>query len=152
MSYVFNPLSDEEIDALSLVEPGEYPFAIVKSTRKTSQAGNPMAELVIEYWDSAGVSHTLFDYLVFSSVPLNIRKIKHFCDAVGLQEEYKRGDLPEELEGLGAAFKIGISEETPKKGGGFYPKKNIVLDYLKKTEIKYIHPSSEIVFDDSIPF
>jgi len=152
MSYTFNPLSDEEIDALSLVEPGEYPFTIVKSTRRTSQAGNPMAELVIEYWDSSGVSHTLFDYLVFSSVPLNIRKVKHFCDAVGLQEQYKTGSLPEELEGLGGAFKIGISEETPKKGGGFYPKKNIVLDYLKKTEIKNINPSSEIVFDDSIPF
>jgi hypothetical protein len=152
MSYVFNPLSDEEIDALSLVDAGEYPFTVIKSTRKISQAGNPMAELVIEYWDSAGISHTLFDYLVFSSVPLNIRKIKHFCDAVGLQEEYKRGDLPEELERLGGVFKIGISAETPKKGGGFYPKKNIVIDYLKKTETRNTNSSSDMPFDDEIAF
>ena len=45
MSYSFQPLSDEELDAINIIPKGIYSFEVSKSTRKTSRAGNPMAEL-----------------------------------------------------------------------------------------------------------
>lgn len=67
MSYSFIPMTDEEIDAMNLVPEGQYDFSVLKSVRKTSKAGNPMAELTIQYWDIEGKEHTVFDYLVFSA-------------------------------------------------------------------------------------
>lgn len=152
MSYSFMPMTDEEIDALSLVEEGEYDFNVLKSTRKTSKAGNPMAELHIQYWDKEGKQHTLFDYLVFSQIGLNIKRIKNFCDAVGLTEQYKQGQIPEELQGLSGKCQIGIKDAQPKEGGGFYPKKNIVLDYIKITKSQHQVSIKESFIDDKVPF
>lgn len=129
--FTFQPMTDEEIDAINIIEEGKYSFEVLRSIRKTSQKGNPMAELNIRFWDNKGQAHTIFDYLVFSAVPLNIKKVKHFCDATGLIEQYKKGEIPEELGGYSGQFIIGIQEAEPNSKGGFYPKKNIVIDYLK---------------------
>lgn len=152
MSYTFNPLTDAEIDAMNLMSKGEYSFEVIKSSRKTSKSGNPMAELQLRVWDDKGVEHYVYDYLVFSNINLNIRKVKHFCESVGLIEEYKKGSIPEELDGKSGKVIIDIRDEQPKEGGGFYPKKNIVSDYvigspnIPKTETK------EEFFSDHIPF
>lgn len=128
--YTFTPMTEEEIQASSVIEAGTYDFEVIKATRKISKKGNPMAELNINVWDKEGKQHTLFDYLVFSSQPLNIKKVKHFCDATGLSKEYERGKLPEEMENLYGKVCLDIQDEQPKEGGGFYPKKNVVVDYI----------------------
>lgn len=156
MSYSFLPMTEEEINAPSLIDDGVYDFQVLKSTRKTSQKGNPMAELRLKLWDKEGKTHTLFDYLVFSQVPLNIRKVKHFCDAVGLQEDYKKGKLPEELENFCGKAHIGIQEKQPKSNGGFYPEKNVVVDYIISDKSATKHESIKETVDqdlnDDLPF
>lgn len=153
MSYNFDPMTDEEIEASSLVEDGTYNFEVVKSTRKTSKSGNQMAEIQNMIWDKDGKTHMVFDYLVFSKVPMNIKKVKHFCDATGLQEEYKKGQLPEELERLSGKAIIGIQDERPNPNGGVYARKNVVIDYVitDKGAVKS-PPSDQFMDDDSIPF
>jgi hypothetical protein len=159
MSYSFQPLSDNELNAINLVEDGEYEFEVVKSTRKTSRAGNPMAELQIKFWDKMGMIHTVYDYLVFSTVPLNIRKVKHFCEAVGLDEEYKSGSIPEELSGYTGEIKISTDpgQEIPedrlqgKPKGSKYPSKNVVDDYIKGDGIKKMVEKDNLLSDD-VPF
>lgn len=153
--FTFTPMTEEEIDSFSLIEEGIYDFSVVKSTKKISKSNNPMAELIIDVWDKEGKVHTVFDYLVFSNIPLNIRKIKHFCEAVGILEDYKKGQIPESLESLSGKASISIQEgqEIPhdklngKAPGSKYSAKNVVLDYLKK-EIKM----DDFVDDESIPF
>jgi len=153
MSYDFTPLSEEELNDLNIIDEGIYNFEVVKSIRRTSKAGNPMCELTLKFWDSEGKIHTLFDYLVFSSIGLNIRKIKHFCDSVGLVEKYKQGSLPEEFAGYSGKVHVGIQEEKPNPNGGFYAKKNIVTDYVV-TELGAVkYESTEKPFVDSdLPF
>ena len=136
MSYNFNPLTEEELNSFPMIEPGVYDFEVLKSTRKVSKSGNDMCEINICVWDKNGKVSQLFDYLVFSKVALNIKKIKHFCDAVGLTENYKRGELPEDLTGLAGKVEIGIREKQPNNSGGFYPEQNIVVDYVMKDKVE----------------
>lgn len=165
MSYNFTPMTEEEINAANLMEEGIYNFEVVKSSYKTSKAGNPMAELNIMVWDHDGKQKIIFDYLIFSHVPLNIKKVKHFCDTVGLQEEYKKGQIPEDLERLSGKVKIIIQKgqlipEDKLQGkpkGSCYPDKNAVEDYVMtdKGAVKQeANPSKEVddFFDDEIPF
>lgn len=160
--YKFPSMSDEELNAVDLVEDGIYDFEVIRSKPKMSHAGNPMAELNIKFWDKNGKIHTLFDNLVFSTVPLNIRKIKHFCDATGLQDYYSRGELPEELGGYSGKFKITtqLGQLIPmdrlngKAHGSKYPDKNVVEDYiLLENDISKTERTSEKnSFDDDLPF
>lgn len=158
MSYNFNPMSDEELDAMDIIPDGVYNFEVLKSTRKTSKKGNPMAELQLNVWDSEGKTHPVFDYLVFSSVNLNIKKVSHFCKAVGLAEEYKRGEIPEELKRLSGKLELGTQEPQEKPGGGFYAKKNVVVDYIPAdagvniTNPAVAKPVDDFQDDESIPF
>lgn len=154
--YTFTPMTEEEIQSSNLLEDGDYDFEVVKSTRKISKANNPMAELQLNVWDKEGRQHLVYDYLIFSTVPLNIKKIKHFCEAVGLHEEYNKGSIPEELERCfgSAHFSKQNGAEIPndklngKPIGSRYPDKNVVDDYIKK-ETKQSNP---LPFDDTIPF
>lgn len=155
MSFTFKPLSEDEIDSMNLMDEGIYNFEVRRSTRKTSKANNPMSELILKVWDAQGKEHSLYDYLVFSNVNLNIRKVKHFCDATGLQAEYKTGNIREELGGLTGKVHIGRQTSMPKDTGGFYPAKNVVLDYVvcDVSASAPIHANTGTPFIDSdIPF
>jgi hypothetical protein len=165
MSYNFNPMTDEELEANNLIEDGEYDFEVVKSTRSTSSKGNPMAALQITIWDKEGKTHTVFDWLVFSQINLCIKKVSHFCSAVGLLEEYKKGEIPEDLERFCGRAIIGqvLGQEIPEEKlqgkpiGSKYPDKNVVVDYVKgsakprKVGVDK-EPSESKEFDDDIPF
>lgn len=169
MSYHFQPLTEEELNKVNLVPDGVYNFEIISSTRKHSQAGNPMAELDIKYWDEHGQMRTIKDYLVFSSHPFTLRKIKHFCDSVGLGDEYNRGELRETLYGLCGKFIIGTQEGSiipteklkGKPEGSRYPDRNVVMDYevildgenkINKKSNNYEKIIADDKFDDDIPF
>ncbi len=161
--YTFTPMSEEEIQASGLMEDGTYDFEVVKSTRKMSRSNNPMAELQLNVWDKDGRQHLVYDYLVFSSIPLNIRKVKHFCEAVGLGEQYKQGQIPEELERYcgkahvikQAGNEIPLEKLNGKPAGSRYPDKNAVEDYIAsdKVEPKPAKPAADdLPFQDDIPF
>lgn len=151
--YEFTPKTEEELDAMGLIEDGDYDFMTTKSTKKISSSGNPMAVLTITVWDKEGTPHTITDFLVFSNSKFCMRKYKHYCEAVGLEKEYKEGRIPEDLANYGGKVKIGTQDETPKDGGGFYPKKNIVADYIPSTgKPKVTPPVIDEGFDDCIPF
>jgi hypothetical protein len=159
MSYQFLPLTDEQLDSFDLVKNGVYNFEVAKATRKTSKSGNPMAELQLRIWDKEGKVHLVFDYLVFSTVNLNIRKVKHFCDSVGLSLEYRRGELPEEMTGLSGKVEIGQQESQSKPTGGYYAAKNVVIDYLMADKVatqydgmKPLPEKKDEFLDDPIPF
>ena len=130
MSYDFNAMSEDELTLFPILEDGVYDFEVLKSTRKISKSGNNMCELNLKIWDKTGKTTTIFDYLVFTQVPMNIRKVKHFCDSVGLEDAYKRGSLPEELAGLAGKVELSTQDEREKDGGGFWPRKNVVEDYV----------------------
>lgn len=151
--FTFQPMTEEEINSVNLIEEGTYDFEVIKSMRKISKSNNPMAELKLSIWDHEGKQHLIFDYLVFSTVPLNIRKVKHFCDTTGLSENYQQGQLPEELARLSGKVHIGIQEGQPKPEGGYYPQKNYVIDYIMKDkETEEISLKKDTEIDDSIPF
>lgn len=156
MSYFDIPISDEEVESFGLLEQGIYDFVVIKSQRKTSRANNPMAELQLKVWDKQGVTHTIFDYLIFSNIPMNIKKVKHFCFSTGLKEEYENRKVPEILEGLSGKAEIGIRLEEPKPEGGFYPRKNIVVDYVEKNDkvgtANNEQSDKKEFLDDDIPF
>ncbi len=151
MSYSFNPMSDKELEESDLASEGKYQFEVIGSTRKVSKSGNDMAELKLRFWDEKGQIHFIYDYLVFSNITLNIKKVSHFCKAVGLEEEYKKGCLREDLTNFGGYAEIGIKDEQPNPNGGTYPKKNVVIDYLVASKVE--KPALiDDQFNDAIPF
>jgi len=165
--FTFTPMTDEEIEKAGLLESGRYNFEVMKAERQTSQKGNPMAKMMLKVWDKVGGTHIVYDYLVFSSVAMNMRKISHFCQSVGLYEEYQRGALPEDLAHYCGEIEIGVEEgkEIPldklngKPAGTKYPAKNNVVDYLvcstqtKKSDNLASKENAEApFFNDSIPF
>jgi hypothetical protein len=158
MSFNFRPMTEEELDKVDLIDNGIYQFEVIKSTKRISEAGNDMAELNIRFWDKEGNIHTVFDYLVFSDVKFCIRKIKHFCEAVGLVDQYTKGELPEEFRGYSGYLELGIQDEMPNPKGGFYPKKNIVIDYVlnnnAESKVKPISVNKGLTDfkEDDVPF
>jgi hypothetical protein len=153
MNYSFNPKTDEELENSNLLQDGVYNFEVSKSTRKSSKNGNPMAELQLEILDTEGNIHQVLDYLVFCDVNLCLKKISHFCKAVGLAEEYKTGKIPEDLLGFSGKVEVTTQDEKQKEDGGTYPRKNIVKDYLKKSESEAkVPPKIDPELNDDIPF
>lgn len=155
MSYNLTPMTEEELNAFDLIEEGTYDFEVLKSERQKSKSGNPMAKLQINVWDKNGKSTVIFDYLVFSSVKFCTRKIKHFCEAAGIAEDYLKGTIREDLERLCGKVHIGIQESLPNPTGGYYPSKNVVIDYVTKDNASHSgapKPESDEFLNDSIPF
>lgn len=132
MSYSITPMSEEELNAFDLIEEGIYDFEVLKAERKISKSGNHMAQLQLNVWDKNGKSNVVFDYLVFSSVKFCVRKVRHFCEAAGIIEDFEKGTIREELEGLCGKVSIGVQESLPNPTGGYYPSKNVVIDYVTK--------------------
>lgn len=157
MSYECNYLSDDELDAL--LPDGVYDFEVVKADRKTSRSGNPMCALTMHVWDKAGEKHTIFDFLVFSTANMCIKKISRFSKSTGIYEEFKKSSLREDMVGLSGKVLIGTEDEMPRPSGGMYPRKNVVMEYLPESEqprastvrAKVEEKPSEFE-DDTIPF
>lgn len=158
MSYSINTMSDEELDKANLLEDGTYDFEVAKAERQTSKSGNPMVKLSLRVWDKQGAEHYIYDYLVFSHIAFCNRKIKHFCQSTGIEEDYKKGNIREELEHLSGKVLIGYQESQPKKGGGDYPAKNVVNDYVTVDNAQQTLPTPKVnveqpaEFSDDLPF
>lgn len=151
--FKFNPLTDEEIESLNIAEEGIYDFEVKNSEGKTSQSGNKMVKLLLMIWEKSGKTHTIFDYLVSSEAGLSIKKVKNFCYSVGLQDQYKKGELPDTLDNLSGKVQIGIKDRTSNGKGGFYDRQNIVVDYIvseKKSDVN--NQVTDDFKDSDLPF
>ncbi len=155
MTFNFQPKTDEEIEKMNLLPDGKYRFTVRNAEETVSKSGNSMVKLTLEVYGHDGGSAFIIDYLVASD---NMAwKVKHFCDAVKLLEEYQKGTLVVQniirLEGYATIT-------TEKQSD--YPARNKVKDYSATKEPtknntlteKKGDPNKplEIIEDEDLPF
>lgn len=120
----FTPKSEEELDTRTLLSAGECDFTITQATDEVSQNTNEMIHLVLRVENDKGQRNTLHDYLLEATGG----KLRHFCEAVGLMDEYESGELTADH----CANQTGRVRVAIEKGKGDYQDKNIVKDYLSR--------------------
>jgi hypothetical protein len=156
MSYNLTPMTEEELNAYDLIEEGIYDFEVLRSDKQTSKNGNAMAKVQLNVWDKEGKSVVVFDYLVFSNIKFCVKKIKHFCESTGIGDDYLKGNIREEFQGLCGKVSIGIQESLPNQSGGYYPAKNVVIDYITKDNASPLEANKVEIkqdeFNDELPF
>jgi hypothetical protein len=150
----FDPKTSKEINEMAFIKPGKYRFEVREAKETVSKKGNEMLVVTLKIYLDNGDTRMLTDYLL-EAFP---KKLFNFCQVVGLSEEYAHGDLRAHmLLGLTGFVKIDVEDERPKDGGGFWPEKNTVKDYVKD----YVYPGAEEetpssqnidLIDDDIPF
>lgn len=152
MSFVFVPKSDTEIHEIqnrSLLPEGIYPFLVKDIVESTSSKGNAMLEILLSFIDTNGGERNIKDYL--TATDQMIFKLKHFCDAIGLAEDYAKGSvITQKCIGRSGKASIGTQKGNAKPDGtGYYPDKNNVKDYIKTENVQNsILPD----LNDPIPF
>ena len=149
MSFTFQPLSEEEIKALNIIEPGIYDFEVLDAQEKISKSGNPMIEMQIKVWDLHGKEKTITDYMV--STPKMLYKVKHFCDSVGLTQKYESGSFAP-YDCIGKTGKLNLTIQKSND----YPDKNSIKDYVvyAKMEGSNVSPikKDDSFINDDLPF
>lgn len=146
----FTPLSDEELEIVSLLPEGIYDYKVIKSEDKVSQAGNEYISMQLLIFTNDGSNH-----LVFTNLAL-IKLLKHFCDVNNMQDLYKSGNVEafQCMDKSGGRVVIGIEKEKPNPSGGVYKAKNIVKDYIADAKGSPSMPlaQKDDFTNDEIPF
>ena len=124
----FQPKTDEEIQSMSLIPEGRYQFQVSDATNEISKtSGNEMIKLKLIVWDQEAHERIVFDYLLESMA----HKLKHFCQAVGLIDDYESGILDNmKCIGKSGTLDLIIQKGKINPSGGVYPDKNVVKDYV----------------------
>ncbi|SRR5260221_7320230 len=156
-SFEFTPLSEEDIAKVQsgdLLPDGTYEFEVVSCYNKVSRNGNPMLEVELKVFDEKQCSRIVKDYLLTSS--LMIFKLKHFCDSIGLSDQYLKGqlDFSKTLNRCGKVI-IMTQKGNQKADGTYYLDRNAVKDYIKADaeQLKIVSEvKDEKLFNDEIPF
>lgn len=155
MTFNFKPKTDEEIERMNLLSDGAYRFTVRNAVETVSKSGNPMVRLDLEIYGHDGGSTFITDYMVSSEKMA--WKIKHFCETLGLLEQYQKGmlDTPNLIRSEGYAQVV-----TEKRSE--YPARNKVKDYGKPKEKKantILSPTKadpnnplELKEDEDLPF
>lgn len=148
--FSFAPKSDEEIASENNFAPlpaGIYPFIVKEAAPKISKEGNNMLELKLGILTPQGSERLLTDYLLADKMAY---KLKHFCEATGFSEDYKKGAInPKLLIGKAGKVNIGIQKGKMKDDGSYFSDKNSVKDY------QFLAPIGSTVdptMNDEIPF
>lgn len=125
----FTPKTEKEVS--SLLQEGVGQFEVLKALKKISQAGNSYIALTLKCWDKDGNQGLIFENIMNGEHPFILRKIRHFCYAVGLENEYESGKLNADMcLGRSGIILIGIQKDKNGKN----PDKNCALDFLKPLE------------------
>jgi hypothetical protein len=137
MSFRFTPLSDAELNELQnkdLLPDGNYAFIVKEAATQTSSKGNPMLKVILEVLASPQDKHLVTDFLTVSEKM--IFKLKHFCETLGLDQQYSEGNLrPEDCIGKMGKCKIGRQKGEQKRDlSGYFPDRNCVKDYIKSVD------------------
>lgn len=137
--------TDQELQNMNLIDPGQYPFEIIESVQRLSKSGNEMIALKLKIWDINGHERIVFDYLLDSMA----HKVKSFCRSVGLLDKYESGELlPTDCLGKCGSLNLVIQKDKT----GQYSDRNSVKDYLNETIVAKAKPAETEFKDDDIPF
>lgn len=162
----FTPL--DESDKYELLPPGEYAFFVQKASEKLSKNHNPMIEMQVKIQDlyDKSKSGIVFVYLLNGVISESmdeeavkkekrkIFKLRNFCLSVGLDEQYKKGDLKgEDCIGKEGICKVTIEEDK----NGKYPPKNSIADFIEGKNVGIFQKNEPVEgttqFEgDDIPF
>jgi hypothetical protein len=158
---LYRALNEEDVmkARFNLLDDGEYDAVVKMASRRMSQAGNVMADMVLSVFDENGHPHDVRDFLVFTQAML--WKIKHFCDSSGQEQLYKDDKFtPEDAAMQHVRIRLGrqIGNEIPedklngKPYGSRYPDKNVVEDYIAGKNATPPAAKKDDFHDDLIPF
>lgn len=147
----FAPKSEQEIamsSGDSLWPKGNYSFEVLKAENaKSKSSGADMIHLTLKVYNKEGKSKLVDDYLLEKVA----YKLKHFCEAVGLNKHYEKGTLDAaDCQGKGGTVKLKIG-----KPNGDYAAKNEVNDYLTEGDAKEEEKETVAELDipeENIPF
>jgi len=135
--------TDQELQEMSLIEPGQYPFEVIEAEDRISKSGNEMIWLKLKIWDSLGRERFIFDYLLDSMA----HKVKHFCDITNMQDKYENENLLA-TDCLGKSGHLDLIIQKDKTGQ--YADRNSVRDYVVKKSVEKVIETPFV--DDDIPF
>jgi hypothetical protein len=148
MSFSFQPKSEEEV--LNLLKPGTYNFLIKQAENAVSKKGNSMIKLTVVVYDEQARERYITDYLMEAM----LYKVKHFCDATGLEDKYKQG----KFDAMDCINRTGKCKVRIEESDGYAPK-NSIQDYIKceKNNVPanspiLAHVVKDPVFDNDVPF
>lgn len=129
----FAPKTETELETMSLLEPGIYPFQITSASNEVSKSGNDMLKLTVMIWGKDGSIHHIYDYLLEAMS----YKLRHFCESTGLMDKYDKGELyPADCMNAQGNLELIIQEGKAREDGSRYPSRNSVKDYIKKDDTK----------------
>lgn len=134
----FTPQSDDAIEALKareeeerLLADGEATFEVVTATAKNSKTtGIPMIAVKMNVWDCNGKTAFIDEYLMAGDKSFFIKKIKSFCESIGIIDKYNSGKLNATDINSSHFGKIIIGRRKDNNG----KIQNNVIEYIKKTE------------------
>lgn len=110
-----------------LLSEGLGSFEVIVAEAKTSQAGHPMIKIKMKVWDSSGKSGFVDDFLMSGDSSFFIKKIKNFCEVVGIEDKYNSGKLSAEDISPGLNGDLTLVRK-PYKG----EMKNNIKEYIKR--------------------
>jgi hypothetical protein len=141
----FAPKTELELETMSLLEPGIYPFQVTNASNETSKSGNDMIKLTLTIWGKDGSMHCIFDYLLEAMA----YKLRHFCESTNLLTKYESGELyPGDCINVQGNLEIIIQEGKERPDGTKYMSRNSVKDYVVKKD----KVTGEVFKDDDIEF
>ncbi len=149
----FTPLDDNSISQMEsqereekLLSEGESTFEVISATSATSQSGNAMIRVKMKVWDSNGKSGFVDDFLMAGDSSFFIKKVKGFCETIGLLDKYNSGKLSADDINSGLTGECFLIRK-PYKG----ELQNSIKNYIKKDKITG-SPTTNTDLNDDIPF
>ena len=145
----FQPRTEDELKAETLLPEGDYDFEVMEAADTTSKKGNDMIKVKLRVFTNNGERH-VYDYLM----PSMGFKLRHFCESTGLLSKYDNGTLG----AADCANRTGIASIDIEEGKDGYGPKNKVTDYVvKQKDIKRAAPvqqpaATKTVAEDDIPY
>jgi hypothetical protein len=122
----FQSKTEQQIDSEELTPEGWHEAEVTSAEEKTSKTGNPMIEIRLKVYTPNG-ERTMRDWML----PTFPRKLKHFCDAAGLESEYTLGCV----EANHCTGKVVMVEVKHTEGKGEYAgRTNANANDYKKVE------------------
>lgn len=146
----FAPLTTEDKPKFIPLDPGRYKFNVLLAEDAVSKAGNEMIKLKLECFQPDGRRATIFDYLMINADGTS-RKIKGFCEAVGLQDKYQSGELSH-WDCLHKSGELELAVESSEQYGDqnkvkFYVRLKPTSENLPKSA-----PATDDFPDEDVPF
>lgn len=125
----YNPKSEAELASDGLWPESIVDFEVMEAEDTTSRAGSDMVKLKVKVFNDQGASRTVYEYLV--GIDSMQWKIRAFCAAVGLLEQYETGELDAvDMEGRTGKCKLIIQKDK----SGSFPDKNAIGAYIAQAE------------------